>query len=148
MKLWPLTGNSSGENSTHARYRFQMKATKVKGRDHLPKLHGERWNFLGVKNVRPNAMSAYAVIVGTPAAETREVKATGEGRIVHSSNAATVCMTMIAFVGSFFSDTFEIQPENGRTPSLATAQIRRELATPAIVVLKIRPRMQMTFMKT
>lgn len=105
-------------------------------------------------------------MVGTPAALTSEVKATGDGKIVHSSRAATVCMTMIAFRGSFLAETCEIQPEKGRTPSLATAQISRELATPATVVFcsqvsrrpclvsfvlsltKIRPRMQMTFMKT
>jgi hypothetical protein len=96
---------------------------------------------------RPNAIRAYAVIVGTPAALTRDVNATGEAKIVQRSAAATPCITMIALVGSFLSDTFEIHPENGRTPSLATAQIRRELATPAIVVLKIRPMMQTMFMK-
>ena len=92
-------------------------------------------------------MSAYAVIVGTPAALTRDVNATGEAKIVQRSAAATACITMIAFVGSFLSDTFEIHPANGKTPSRATAQIRRELATPAIVVLKMRPMMQMIFIK-
>ncbi len=73
--------------------------------------------------------------------------ATADGKIVHSKSAATPCMTMMAFFGSFFAETAEIHPENGRTPSLATAQIKRELATPAIVVLKIRPKIQTTFMK-
>lgn len=87
------------------------------------------------------------MIVGTPAALTRDVNATGDAKIVHNSSAATPCMTTMAFLGSFFSDTLEIQPENGRTPSLATAQISRELATPATVALKMRPKMQMTFTK-
>jgi hypothetical protein len=79
-------------------------------------------------------MSAYAVIVGTPAALTSEVKATGEGRIVQSRSAAVASITVVAFFGSFLSETVEIQPENGRTPSRATAQIKREAATPATVV--------------
>jgi hypothetical protein len=82
-------------------------------------------------------MSAYAVIVGTPAALTREENATGEGRIVHSKSAAVASITVTAFLGSLLPETFEIHPENGRTPSRATAQIRRELATPATVVFYI-----------
>jgi len=74
------------------------------------------------------------VIVGTPAADTREVKATGEGRIVQSKIAATVSMTVTALRGSLLPETWLIQPEKGSTPSLATAQMRRELATPATVV--------------
>jgi len=77
-------------------------------------------------------------MVGTAAALTRDVKATGEGRIVQSRSAATTSMTVIAFVGSFWSDTSEIQPENGRTPSRATAQMRRDAATPATVVFCVR----------
>ena len=72
-------------------------------------------------------------MVGTAAALTRDVKATGEGRIVQSRSAATISMTVIAFLGSFLSETVEIQPEKGRTPSRATAQMRRDAATPAIV---------------
>lgn len=102
----------------------------------------------GVMKQRPNAMSAYAVMVGTPAALTSELKATGDGKMVHSSSAATACITIIALRGSFFADTCEIQPEKGKTPSRATAQMRRELATPAIVVLKMSPMMQTTFITT
>jgi hypothetical protein len=69
-------------------------------------------------------------MVGTPAALTKDVNATGEGRIVRRIRAATPCMTMTALRGSFFSDTVEIHPEKGRTPSRATAQMSREAATP------------------
>lgn len=79
-------------------------------------------------------MSAYAVMVGTPAALTREEKATGEGKIVQSNRAAVTSITVTAFLGSLLSETCEIHPEKGSTPSRATAQIRRELATPATVV--------------
>ena len=41
-------------------------------------------------------IKAYAVIVGTPAALTRDVKATGDGKMVHSNKAATVYMTVMA----------------------------------------------------
>lgn len=78
-------------------------------------------------------IKAYAVIVGTAAALMRELKATGEGRIVQRSKAATTNMTVTALRGSLCFDTAEIQPENGSTPSLATAQINLELATPATV---------------
>jgi hypothetical protein len=44
-------------------------------------------------------------MVGTPAALTSELNATGDGKIVHSKSAATPCISMIACVGSFFSDT-------------------------------------------
>jgi hypothetical protein len=107
-------------------------------------------------------MRAYAVMVGTPAALTKDVKATGEAKIVQSKRAATTCIIMMAFLGSFLAETVEIQPEKGRTPSRATAQINREDATPATDVFfdvsvkhihrrqltSINPRMQMTFMKT
>lgn len=79
-------------------------------------------------------MRAYAVMVGTAAALTREVNATADGRIVQRSRAATISMTVTALRGSLFVDTCEIHPEKGNTPSRATAQIRRELATPATVV--------------
>jgi hypothetical protein len=73
-------------------------------------------------------------MVGTPAALIRELKATGEGKMVQSKSDATTSITVVAFRGSFFSETCEIHPDHGKTPSLATAQISRELATPATVV--------------
>lgn len=76
-------------------------------------------------------------MVGTPAALMSELKATGEARIVQSNKDATTNITVVALRGSFFADTCETQPEYGRTPSRATAQINRELATPATVVFYI-----------
>lgn len=73
-------------------------------------------------------------MVGTPAALTSDGNATGEGRMVHSNNAATPNMTVTALRGSLLPETADIQPENGRTPSRATAQINRDEATPATVV--------------
>jgi len=72
-------------------------------------------------------------MVGTAAALTSDVKATGDGKMVQRSNAETTSMTVTAFLGSFLEETVEIQPEKGSTPSLATAQISLELATPATV---------------
>ena len=73
-------------------------------------------------------------MVGTAAALTRDVNATAEGRMVHSNKAEKPSMTVTALRGALLSETVEIQDEKGRTPSRATAQIRRELATPATVV--------------
>lgn len=73
-------------------------------------------------------------MVGTAAADTKEVKATAEGRMVQRSKAETASMTVTALRGCLSGDTRLIQWEKGRTPSRATAQIRRELATPATVV--------------
>ena len=74
------------------------------------------------------------MIVGTPAALMSELKATGEGKMVQSSKDATTNMVVVALRGSFFAETCDIQPDQGRTPSRATAQIKRELATPETVV--------------
>ena len=106
----------------------------VSGRDQRPRDQRACLNSCGVKNKRPKQIRAYAVIVGTAAALTRDVKATGDGRMVHRSSAETISMTVTALRGSLLDETWEIQPENGSTPSRATAHIRRELATPATVV--------------
>lgn len=165
LNVCAVTGHSIGEKSTAARYRFQIRDIKLKGRDQRPRENRACLNSCGVMNVRPTVtmsvgfqcarereylqqIRAYAVIVGTPAALTSDVKATGDGKIVQSNNAATHSMTVMAFFGLRFLSTAAIQPENGNTPSLATAQISRELATPAMVVLKIRPKMQIITMKT
>ena len=72
--------------------------------------------------------------MGTPAAETRDVKATGEGRIVHKSNAPTAQMILTAFRGCLSSDTREIHPDKGNTPSLAIAKTSLEAAITATEV--------------
>lgn len=74
------------------------------------------------------------MIVGTPAAETRDVKATGEGRIVHKSNAPTAQMILTALRGCPSSDMREIHPEKGNTPSRAIAKTSLEAAITATEV--------------
>lgn len=61
------------------------------------------------------------------------MKATLEGRIVQVTMAPTAQTTMTAFRG-WPLWTLETQPENGRTPSRATAKTRREAAMMAIAV--------------
>jgi hypothetical protein len=78
-------------------------------------------------------MRPYAAAEGTPAAETRDVKATSDGRSVQVMMDATVQTTMTAFRGWPLC-TFETQEEKGRTPSRATAKTRRDDATMAIAV--------------
>jgi hypothetical protein len=53
LNVCPVTGNSIGENSTAARYKFQIMATKLIGRDHWPKENRACLNSWGVMNVRP-----------------------------------------------------------------------------------------------
>ena len=74
------------------------------------------------------------MIVGTPAAETRDVKATGEGRIVHKSNDPTTQMILTAFRGCPSFDTREIHQDKGNTPSRAIAKISLEAAITATEV--------------
>lgn len=98
-----------------------------------PRLHLGFGNRFGVHISRPRQMRPYAAALGTPAAETREVKATLEARIVQVMIAATAQTTMTALRGwPFF--TRDTQPENGRTPSRATAKTSREAATIAMAV--------------
>ena len=62
------------------------------------------------------------MIVGTPAAETRDVKATGEGRIVHNKADPTSQIILTAFLGCPSGVTLEIHQLPGKTPSLAIAK--------------------------
>ena len=78
-------------------------------------------------------MRPYAAALGTPAAETKDVKATFEARMVQLMIAPTSQTTMTAFLG-WPACTFETQPENGSTPSRATAKTNRDAATIAIAV--------------
>ena len=72
--------------------------------------------------------------MGTPAAETRDVKATGDGRIVHKRNAATAQMILTALRGCPSFDTREIHQEKGKTPSRAIAKTSLEAAITATEV--------------
>ena len=76
-----------------------------------------------------NATRPYVEVINIPPAEAREVKATWLGRIVQSMEAAKMYMTVTAFRGCFLSSTWPTQEESGRTPSRATAKMRREAAT-------------------
>ena len=100
---------------------------------HRPKLHCGLGKRFGVQNRRPRQIKPYAAALGTPAAETREVKATLEGKMVQVTSAATPQTTMTALRG-WPPCTWETQPENGRTPSRATANTRREAAIMAMAV--------------
>lgn len=75
----------------------------------------------------PRQINPYAAALGTPAAETSEVKATLEARIVQVMIAATVQTTTTALRG-WPECTRETHEEKGRTPSRATAKTRREAA--------------------
>lgn len=78
-------------------------------------------------------MSPYAAADGTPAADTREVKATDDGKMVQVIMDATTHTTMTALRGCP-STTRETQGENGKTPSLATANTSLEAARTAMAV--------------
>ena len=82
-------------------------------------------------------MRAYAVMVGTPAADTRDVKATAEGRIVQRRNAATAQITLTALRGCPSLETREIHQDQGSTPSRAIANTNREAAITATEVFCI-----------
>ena len=73
-------------------------------------------------------------MVGTPPADTSEVKATALGRMVHSRVAAKMNITVTAFFGCPLGVTRPIQPESGSTPSRATAKTSLEDATTAMLV--------------
>lgn len=73
-------------------------------------------------------------MVGIPPADTREVNATWLGRIVQSMQAPKMYITVTAFLGCPVASTVPIHSDIGRTPSRATANIRREAATIATLV--------------
>ena len=82
-------------------------------------------------------MRAYAVIEGTAAAETRDVNATGEGRIVQRSKAETTQITLTALRGCPSLDTREIHHDIGNTPSRAIAKTSRDAAITATDVFYV-----------
>ena|SRR5579859_1493249 len=107
------------------------------------------------------AINAYAVIVGTAAAETREVNATGEGRIVQRRKALTAQIILTAFLGCPSAETREIHPDIGNTPSRAIANTNLDAAITATELFShqpltpkrekrtnISPRIATTFMTT
>ena len=85
-------------------------------------------NPSGVMNSLNNATRPYVEVMQIALVETREVKATWLGRIVQRMKAPNKYMTVTAFRGCFLSSILLIQEESGRTPSRATAKMRREAA--------------------
>ena len=53
LNVWAVTGHSRGENRTAARYKFQIIATNVNGRDQRPREKRARLNLWGVMKKRP-----------------------------------------------------------------------------------------------
>ena len=70
-----------------------------KGLLSLPRLHRGSGKLLGVKKSRPKQISPYAAADGTPAADTNDVNATPDGRILQVMMDATTQTTMTAFLG-------------------------------------------------
>lgn len=116
--------------TTHA---FQNTPMSWNGLLHRPRLHSGVGNLSRVNRSLPRQMRPYAAALGTPAAETNEVKATLEGRMVHVTREATVQTTITALRG-WPALTLDTQPEKGRTPSRATAKTRRDAAMMAMAV--------------
>lgn len=85
---------------------------------------------------RERQIRPYAAALGTPAAETSDVKATLEARSVQLMIAATSQTTITALRG-WPECTRETQVEKGRTPSRATAKTSREAAVMATAVFYI-----------
>lgn len=133
LRFCPVTGYSYGENKIATTHAFQKTAMNWNGLLHFPRLHFGVGNRSRVQKSRPRQIRPYAAALGTPAAETREVKATLDGRMVQETMAPTPQTTMTAFRG-WPSLTRETQPENGRTPSRATAKTSRDAATMAMAV--------------
>lgn len=133
MRVSPVTGNAYGEKSTATTHPFQKTPITWNGLDHFPRLHAGLGNRFGVRKRRARQMRPYAAAEGTPAAETSEVKATSEGRMVQVINDATAQTTMTALRGWPLWTT-DTQEEKGRTPSRATAKTRRDAATMATAV--------------
>jgi hypothetical protein len=76
-------------------------------------------------------------MLGTAAAETRDVKATGDGRMVHRRREPTNQIILTALRGCPSLETCEIHPEKGKTPSRAIAKISLDAAIIATEVFYI-----------
>jgi hypothetical protein len=99
FKVCPVTGNEYGENRIATTHPFQKTPMNWNGLLHRPRLHCGLGKRFGVQRRRPRQIRPYAAALGTPAAETREVKATLEGRMVQVTRAATPQTTMTALRG-------------------------------------------------
>lgn len=134
MKVSAVTGNVNGETYTANTIPLNTKTTKYAGLANLPNENLVLLNPFGVRVNLNNPIKPYAAMVGIPAALTRDVKATLEGRMTQRMAAPKMYMTVTALRGRPSGVTWPIQEERGRTPSRAMAKIRREAATTAILV--------------
>ena len=133
LRFPPVTGNAYGENNTATTHPFQNTPMSWNGLLHRPRLHCAFGKRVGVQSRRAIQIRPYAAALGTPAAETSEVKATLDARMVQVMMAATSQTTMTALRG-WPACTRDTQLEKGRTPSRATAKTRREAAVMATAV--------------
>lgn len=134
FKVEASTGNTYGENRTATTQPFQSTEITWKGLLSRPSDHFASSGSLGVNTSRPRLISPYAAADGTPAADTREVNATADGRMVQVIIAATIQTTRTAFCGWPSAETRDTQADAGRTPSRATANTSRDAAVMAMAV--------------
>lgn len=134
LKFCAVTGHSYGEKSTVRRNVFHTEAITQNGVENLPFDHFASTKSPRVKIKRRVGMRAYAATVGTPPADTREVKATAEGRIEQRRTDETIPMKMMALRGCPLESTLPIHEEPGRIPSRATAKTKRDAAVIARLV--------------
>lgn len=99
---------------------FQRKEINWNGLEKTPR------EYLGlrflVKKQRPNEMRPQEAMVGTPAADTKLWKAKELGRMEQRRIAATIPRKVMELAGCLvLGSRRPIQPEKGKTPSLAIA---------------------------
>lgn len=99
FKVDASTGNEYGEKSTATTQPFHKTEINWNGLLSRPRDHFASSFSPEVKVNLPRLMSPYAAAEGTPAAETREVNATADGRMVQVITAATPHTTRTAFLG-------------------------------------------------
>jgi len=114
--------------------KLKTPAARYIGFLNFPNLNLVFLNEFGVRKSLKRAIKAYAAMVGTPPAETRDVNATWLGMITMSNVAPKTNMTVTALRGWPSGVTWPIHLEPGRTPSRATAKMRRDAATMAMLV--------------
>jgi hypothetical protein len=75
LKFCTVTGKNKGEKRTQAKYVFQTKAIKVKGRDQRPSDHLACLNFPCVMNVRPTVLISKAHSSELISCHSQQIKA-------------------------------------------------------------------------
>jgi hypothetical protein len=82
-------------------------------------------------------------MTGASPALIRDVNADVLGRPVHNSNAQKPNTKVTAFLGRPWGVTLPTQEENGRAPSLAIANMRRDAASTMMAILFIKTRVRL-----